>query len=433
MEIKAESEPVLNSAEVKIGGQSDGAFPRLALLISLGWLGTNLGLNIGEFTLKFLLKDGLKLSAAALAGFFVIGQFTNYIKPVAGILTDSVPLFGTRRRSYLMISLFGTGLLWLLLCVVPRNYQAMLVTYTILYSTVVLTSTSLGGFMVEIGNRYNKAGKLTSQRIAMFRVGTLAGQPLGGFLANYSFAYAAVITAALHLILVPLYFVRLKELPSTKASGQAGKDVLSQLSALPRNRVLMGAAVMIFLIAASPGFNTPLLFYQTNTLHFSKQFVGLLGAVGAGCGILATIFYFSVCHRLKVQTLLIASILVHAVGTLFYMGYHTPMSAIIITGISGVSGTLAMLPVYDLAARGTPRGSEALGYAVMMSVWNFTNALSDWSGSSLFTYLHFTFNHLIWLNAGTTLLVLFAIPFMPKPLMMRKDGDPVLPSDEQDI
>jgi predicted MFS family arabinose efflux permease len=80
--------------------------------------------------------------------------------------------------------------------------------------------------------------------------------------------------------------------------------------------------------------------------------------------------------------------------------------------------------VDDLAARGTPRGSEALGYSVMMSVWNLTNSLSDWVGSTLFTKYGFGFTHLIWLNAGTTALVLLVIPFLPRELLNKTDGLP---------
>src|SRR5258708_34581555 len=69
-----------------------------------------------------------------------------------------------------------------------------------------------------------------------------------------------------------------------------------------------------------------------------------------------------------------------------YRYLREPGTAIAITALEGMTGTLAILPVYDLAARGTPRGSEALGYSVMMSVWNLTNSLSDWVGSTLFTW-----------------------------------------------
>jgi hypothetical protein len=82
-----------------------------------------------------------------------------------------------------------------------------------------------------------------------------------------------------------------------------------------------------------------------------------------------------------------------------------------------------MLPVYDLAARATPRGSEAMGYAVMMSVWNFTNAFSDVTGSWLYGHMGLTFIDLVWVNAGTTALVLVALPFLPGLLMNSRDGD----------
>jgi predicted MFS family arabinose efflux permease len=97
----------------------------------------------------------------------------------------------------------------------------------------------------------------------------------------------------------------------------------------------------------------------------------------------------------------------------------------VITALAGVTQTLAMLPVYDLAARGTPPGSEALGYSVMMSVWNLTNSLSDWTGSTLFTRYGLTFHHLVWLNAGTTALVLLAVPFLPSALLRSRDGEKV--------
>src|SRR6201999_1656166 len=113
--------------------------------------------------------------------------------------------------------------------------------------------------------------------------------------------------------------------------------------------------------------------------------------------------YFFACRKLSLRAIIIGSILVHAVGTLAYFWYNTPQTAMAVTAIYGMTYTLSMLPVYDLATRATPRGSEAIGYAVMMSVWNFTNKFSDWSGSMLQDNFHLTFQHLIMINAFTTL------------------------------
>jgi predicted MFS family arabinose efflux permease len=394
----------------------------MAFLIGLGWLGTNLGIAVADLPLKFLLKDDLHLTPQQIAGFFALGAFTNYIKPVAGLLTDSIPLFGTRRRHYLILSLLGSGLLWLLLAFVPRTYGSMLSTYAVLYMTIVFTSTTLGGVMVEAGTLYGAAGRLTAQRIGMFRLASLVGGPIGGVLASSPFWLAMAITAGLHLILVPLYQWGLPEAPIARANGRVWQDAAMQLRVLVRNKTLLSAAGMICLIAAAPGFGTPLFFHQTDTLHFSKKFIGSLVLVGAASGLCGAALYHAVCRHLNLRALLAGSVLVHALGTLFYLAYHSHTSALWITALSGITVTLATLPVYDLAARATPRGSEAIGYSVMMSVWNLTNALSDWSGSYLYGHFRLTFLHLVWLNAGTTALALVAVPFLPLALIMRRDG-----------
>ncbi len=423
--VEVGAEPLLPiDAPAAASTHHDREMVQWALLIAAGWLGTNLGLNVTALPLKFTLKDQLGLNAAAVASFLAIGQFTNYIKPIAGLCTDSFPLWGTRRRWYLLLSLLGTGLFWFLMPLVPRQYGWMLLTYTVLYMTVVFTSTTLGGVMVEVGNRFGAAGRFTAQRIGMFRLGELGGNWLGGLLADrVPFLISAGVGGLLHLLLVPLYWVKLKETgaparPNLRVWDEAG----AQFRAMLHCRTLLAAAGMIFLIAASPGFNTPLLFFQADTLHFSKSYIGFLDMVKAATGFLGATFYFFACRRVNLRLILGWSILVHAAGTMTFFWYHSPQSALVVTAIYGITFTLSMLPVYDLATRATPRGSEALGYSVMMSVWNFTNALSDWSGSSLNSYLHLTFEHLILINAGTTLLVLFAVPFLPAALAGRKDG-----------
>jgi predicted MFS family arabinose efflux permease len=213
------------------------------------------------------------------------------------------------------------------------------------------------------------------------------------------------------------------EKPAAKTSRRVGQEARRQLKTLLKSRTLLTAALMVFLLEVSPGFGTPLLFYQSNVLHFSKPYVGLLASVGAGFGLLGAIGYGLVCRRFSLRGLINLSIVVHTAGTLLYLYYHSRESALIITAVNGVTVTLATLPVYDLAMRATPRGSEAVGYSVMMSVWNFTGAFSDWLGSALNTYLHVDFHRLVWLNAGTTALILFAVPLTPRLLLASRDGD----------
>ena len=75
--------------------------------------------------------------------------------------------------------------------------------------------------------------------------------------------------------------------------------------------------------------------------------------------------------------------------------------------------TLAVLPLYDLAIRATPKGSESFGFGLMISLRNVAIfVISNVVGSYLYAHQHLGFKQLVWLNAGSTLLVLFFVPLL---------------------
>jgi hypothetical protein len=90
-----------------------------------------------------------------------------------------------------------------------------------------------------------------------------------------------------------------------------------------------------------------------------------------------------------------------------------------------VLGSVAILPIYDLAARATPRGSESFGYALLMSVQTLTTlAISDPLGATLYGHFHVTFPSLVWINAASTAAVLLFVPFLPRALLAPHDRAP---------
>jgi hypothetical protein len=74
----------------------------------------------------------------------------------------------------------------------------------------------------------------------------------------------------------------------------------------------------------------------------------------------------------------------------------------------------------DLAARATPKGCEGLGYSLMLSIRNVALFGADIVGSHLADH-KWPFASLVYLNAGTTAIVLVLLPFMPAALMHTKD------------
>ncbi|MBV8400262.1 MAG: MFS transporter, partial [Acetobacteraceae bacterium] len=170
----------------------------------------------------------------------------------------------------------------------------------------------------------------------------------------------------------------------------------------------------------SPGFSTPLFYRQTDELHFSKQAIGNLGIFGGAFGILAAIVYSRLIKRVPIRTMLFIGVVTGAITTLFYLFYSSWTQAVLIESQGGFFGTLAELALLDLAARATPPGCEGLGYSLMLSIRNVAVFGADIVGSYLADH-QWSFSSLVYLNAGTTAIVLVFLPFLPAALMRSKD------------
>jgi Na+/melibiose symporter-like transporter len=397
---------------------------RSAFLIGAGVFATTLAQPaVIKLPLQNLLKTDLHVGPEGMAVFFAVSALAWYFKPLAGLLSDSVPLFGTRRRHYLLASTATAAVLWLLVGVVPRSYGSLLWAVVAMNSMLVMGSTVVGGLLVEAGQRYGATGRLTSARYFVMNVCLLLGGPLGGFLAARSFGLSTAVCAAIAFSVVPVAVLLLHESPTAERRTEVWTNAWAHIRTLVRSGTLWSAAGLLFLVYISPGFGTPLYYYQTDTLRFSQQFIGNLGFISGALGLLGAVVYGLLCGRLSLRPLLAFGIVCSVISTLFYLFYRSTTAALFIEGGAGLFATLAEVPLMDLAARATPRGSESLGFAVMMSVRNGALALSDIVGSLLIDQYHVSFFSLVWLNAGTTAAVLLVIPFLPRTLMNRRDGE----------
>lgn len=404
--------------------------PGAFLLIGLGLLATTLGnplwngagLPAGGLPLNILLKERLNFDAVQIAGFVGLAGLPWYFKPVAGALCDAMPFLGSRRRSYLLVCTAAAAVLWLALGIITPTPRTLLATLMLLTTFVMIASTVTGGLLVEAGQRFNASGRVSALRLAVTRSCDLVGASLGGWLAGRPLILLGMLGALLHSALFAGTRRWLREPPPPASTDRVGPNFRRQGRTILQARTLWGVAGMIFLVMAEPGFGLPLLFQQRDTLQFSTGFIGLLGTISAATGILAALLYGRICRRWSLRRLLAAGIGSHVVGTLAYLAYDSRTAALVVAGLSGWFFSLAILPLLDLSARVTPRGSEALGYSVIVSVMNVAVLVSNLAGSWLYSRFGLTFMDLVWLNSGTTLIAFIAVPFLPALLVDRRDG-----------
>ncbi len=439
LNVKMANSKVLKPGSEGSGGIADTNLLHLALIIIFGIFATTLPQPqvMGKLPLQHLLKDGLHVSKTDMATcFFWCGLFW-YLKPFAGILTDAFPLFKTRRRWYLLISSVLAGVSWLALGipalkmsgaadlshqVVPYTYRSLLIGCIVINLFMVMMSTVVGAILVESGQTLGATGRLTSVRQLTSNLCTFINGPLSGWLASGLFFRAAGVNAFLVLSIFPIAYVFLRERPQAVMNKDAFANASNQLRIIGRSGPLWFALFFIALFYFSPGFNTPLYFRQTDELKFTQQQIGNFGAWSGGMGMLAAVIYGWAIRKYSIRTLMFIGIVTAASGTLLYLFYNNLVNATLIESQNGFFFGFAEVALIDLAARATPRGCEGLGYSLILSVRNIALFGADIIGSKL-SDAKWDFSYLVFLNAGTTALVLVLLPFMPKVLMIRKDGD----------
>lgn len=378
---------------------------------------------IGRLPLQLLLKNELHFNAQMLAAFLVVTTFAWNVKPLAGILSDALPLFGTRRRHYMLLGAGMAAVCWFLIGVVPRSYLPLALAAFGANAFMVIASTVMGGLMVEAGQKFGISGRVTSIRQALQSAVSLGNGLLGGYLAAAAFGWTVGIATALLLVLVLTTFFVLTERPVAMRDRDVLTNASHELATLFRSRTLWASGTFLALVYISPGFTTPLLFMQTDTLKFSPPYIGLMESIEGAAGLGGALIYGVVCRRFNLRQLLTTAIALNVTVTLLYLRY-SHATAPFIHAIVGFAVICSELALMDLAVRSTPPGCESLGFSLMMSARNFALGGSDVIGSWLIDSHGWVFHELVWLNAGTTALVLVFVPFLPRAVMSRRDGQP---------
>ncbi len=396
----------------------------LALIIIFGIFASTMPQPqaLGKLPLQFVLKNDVHVTRQQMAAFFFWCGLAWYLKPFAGILTDAFPFLGTRRRHYLLFSSVLTALGWISMNFLAHKYGALLLGAMTVNLFMVMGSTVTGAYLVEAGQRMGATGRLTSLRMIVYNFCTLIQGPLGGFLSTAGFLWATGANAALALSIFPIAYIFLKEERATQdGSSRVFQNAGRQLKTIIRSKNLWLALLFIALFYFSPGFSTPLFYMQTDELHFSKQAIGNLGVFSGSFAILAAILYSQLIKRFHIRILLLIAVAASACGTLLYLFYSNWIRALWIESQNGFFFGLAEIAILDLAARATPKGCEGLGYSLMLSVRNVALFGADVVGSYLADH-KWPFANLVYLNAGTTAVVLILVPLLPAALMQSKDA-----------
>ena len=378
---------------------------------------------IGLIPLKNLLKNELHEDRAATAAFFFWLGLAWYFKPFFGIFTDAFPFLGTRRKSYILTGAMLSVASFIALSYTPHQYGKLLALCIAINIFMVVTSTAVGGFMTEKAQALSASGRFASVFQVAYQMAGVVGGPLGGLLGAMAFGWTGAASAAVMLLPIPAAIFFLKEprrkIDTKRLLGEAGK----QIAKVATNKTMWAAAAFSFLFYFAPGIQTALFYQQQDVLHLSTRGQGFMLFLNGIFGVAsATIYGSFACKRWKLRTLLLWCIIIGAAAQMGYAFYSTVDRAYIIESLWGLGWSAADMSLTDLYMRATPRGSEGLGFSLMVSVRNLSLFGADWIGSKAMETYHLHFSTMAMANGLISLIAVPLVFLLPGFIVDRRDS-----------
>ncbi|NQE34145.1 folate/biopterin family MFS transporter [Microcoleus asticus] len=356
-------------------------------------------LGLARLAVSFFLKDELGMSPAEVSAMLGVVALPWIIKPVFGFMSDGLPIFGYRRRPYIVISgLLGTSA-WVSLATIVHTPLAATGAIALSSLSLAVSDVIADSLVVERARKESvtDAGSLQSLSWGASALGGLITAYLSGFLLQHFSTHTIfLITASFPLIVSATAWLITEEKTNKITDFESVKDQLKKLRQAVTQKSIWLPTAFLFVLQATPSSDSAFFFFTTNELGFQPEFLGrvrLVTSIAALAGVwlfqrflktvpFRVIFGWSTVMAtvLGMTTLLLVTHANRALGIddrWFSIG-----DSLILT----VIGQIAYMPVLILSARLCPPGVEATLFALLMSIINLAGLLSH-EGGALLTHL----------------------------------------------
>lgn len=363
---------------------------------------------------NYFFKDDLGLQPAQAQTLLTVMMVPWGIKPLYGIVSDSLPLFGYHRKSYMVIC-SALGTVATLSLAVPSGITTPLPAVLTLAANSLSTAVIdvvIDAKVVEMARLDPKYGANDLQSVSWvaMSVGGVFGSILSGPATDYLGVRGVFFFAAAGPLVILGLALNMREQKSPMANGTRRQFLASarrqfrQLKMAVATPVIWKCALWVFLSGAiSPGYSQVTFFFATDVLHFSPEFLGTVAACGYVFLMVGTLIYngffkdvsFRRIFFIAQLSLAVVSLLDIVLVTRANLSLGIPDKAFVLGDavIADVISRLKSMPVLVLCAKLCPRGVEGTLFALLMSISNFSRSVSEFWGAAVCAWLGIAKDH----------------------------------------
>ncbi|PSS01065.1 Folate-biopterin transporter like [Actinidia chinensis var. chinensis] len=369
-----------------------------------------LGGALARVGTEYYMKDVQKVQPSEAQVYSGLISIPWIVKPIWGILTDVVPLFGYHRRPYFILA--GA------LGVISMLYLSMHEKLHLFLALLALTAGSAGVAIADVtvdacvaqnsGTHPLLAADMISLGALSSSIGALVGFSFSGILTHLIGPVAVLGLLAIPAGLVLSVGVVLKE---PYAPGFAYRQVTEKFmgaakamwTTLKCREVWRPCVYMYFSLALSLNIYQGMFYWCTDAddgPSFSKETIGYIYSIGSVGSLLGAILYQYGLKDYPFRDLCFWTQLLFGLSGMLDLvlvlrlnlrfGIPDYLFVVIDASVSQMIGRLKWMPLLVLSSKLCPPGIEGTLFALLMSIDNGGVLSSSWGGGLLLHVLKVT-------------------------------------------
>lgn len=359
---------------------------------------------------QYYMKDVQKVQPSEAQAYKGITNIPWIIKPIWGLLTDVVPIFGYRRRPYFVLA----GILGILSMFFLSFHEKLHIVLALVCLTVGSGGVAIADVTVDAcvaqhsGIHPSLAPDLQSLCALSSSIGALIGFSLSGVFVHLIGPKGVYGLLSIPFALVFLVGLVLKEPHSPSfAYRQINEKFLDAATAmwttLKCQDVWRPCLYMYLSFALSLNIYEGLFYWETDSKagpSFSQETIGFILSIGSVGSLLGAILYQYGLKTRPFRALLFWTQLFFGLSGMLdlvfilrlnlKLGLSDYFFAVIDESVFQLVGRLKWMPLLVLSSQLCPPGIEGTFFALLMSIDNFGLMSSTWLGGLLLHVLNVT-------------------------------------------
>ena len=399
--------------------------------------------DISALAVSYYLKDILNISPATMSQLYALIALPWTIKPLFGLITDLYPLFGFRRKSYILLCGVFNLINWLILSYYVVRLFPMISLLFLISCFSCFCSVIGEAIVVEVSqlnkkiknynnNNYNKdndeedAKDYVSIYFIIKNFGCLLSAYFKGkFVEWFELKTIFLISSFVPILIIISGFILIEEKYNNNNREYKNYNLFINFINFIKQKIVYIPTLFIFLFTCTPSYGDALFYFVTERLNFTPENLGVISLFSNIFTIIAIFLYKFFFKNIKIKIIIFFGILIYFIFSFMafmlvkrfniYLGINDFYFALLSSSVISLIGEFLLMPILSLAAELCPKNLEGTVYSLFMSTLNFGGVMSNLFGSCLMLFYGISkinYERIGALILTSNLLALIPLPFL---------------------